>query len=803
MIQQQYYTRERRGIFRSTEGYDSIAKSAGLKNDFIKRTLHAFCFYDTPRELQESQEKDLEKYPKALTCFNTDTGDLVLGRSVYVGADFTGLRNTFFTHNYVIPGSSKEEFLRNIQKILCVSDFKDSYNIENGQDLPECDDIACEKSADFFSNAKDVFKVLGVDEEIFKKLLFAVFSSISGRKKVYVSINTDAAELSEYAKELLKFILLALPYDLRKNFGFITYIKDPDSKMFINMMFVDKGSIKVGDSKIEKDFIFDFVHERYVNTEVDLKSNPYLDFVWNSLWSEQARSEIKWFHDFAEEAKPVRRFDLEAYNELCSIWTIKEKGDLQTYEANREMILKNIYMYMDTASPRLRGELDRLFTDLFGKEDRDMRDIRDYLPAAGILDVIIRYYDMALDAVRKKINNYFISIINKAKNMNRAEYVAEVFRKVNEREYLFKRLIETIFEIPAFISVILEGYLRDRFARTNKCADIIDEIKFWGKTSPDVVKYQYFQTQAKKDLIRLFAEEKNKLAEDKLIQKGLEDFVKNCPAGSERASYESYAKDLSEAVKEIAFRSLEPEYITNDNLSAICRQFSAFRNEPNYKILRCLEDLLAGGYDLSEEKAEALLFELDNIYVHKFKELIKKLFAVKINYDNYPIIILAFKNDRRISEFDIYNRAAYDYGGVIKYISGKSVDEVFKFIFWAYEENVFSERSFFSDRNSLNRHDITDRSVKGYSEFDKAAMSFIEQEGNSRLKDKNFRNKLKLNRELKNIMAAVDYKNAGPVKKFYIDHSKNIGKLIFWALEVFLIVASALIIMFEIILPRL
>ncbi|MCE5287388.1 MAG: hypothetical protein LLG02_16300 [Pelosinus sp.] len=206
---------------------------------------------------------------------------------------------------------------------------------------------------------------------------------------------------------------------------------------------------------------------------------------------------------------------------------------------------------------------------------------------------------------------------------------------------------------------------------------------------------------------------------------------------------------------------------------------------------------------MSEEKAEALLSELDDNYVCKFKELIKKLFAAKVNSYNYWIIILAFKNGRRISEYDIYNRTAYDYGGIIKYISGKSINEAFNFIFWAYEENVFSERSFFSIRNSLNRHDIMDRSVKGYSEFDKAVMSFIEQEGNSRLKDKSFRNKLKLNRELKNIMAAVDYKNAGPVKKFYIDNSKNIGKLAFWALEVFLIVASALIIMFEIILPRL
>lgn len=36
-VQQQMYTRERRGIFRSTEGFDTIARSLGLEHGFIKR----------------------------------------------------------------------------------------------------------------------------------------------------------------------------------------------------------------------------------------------------------------------------------------------------------------------------------------------------------------------------------------------------------------------------------------------------------------------------------------------------------------------------------------------------------------------------------------------------------------------------------------------------------------------------------------------------------------------------------------------------------------------------------------------
>lgn len=39
MITQQMYTRERRGVYRSTEGFDTVAKSESLDNNFVKK----FC----------------------------------------------------------------------------------------------------------------------------------------------------------------------------------------------------------------------------------------------------------------------------------------------------------------------------------------------------------------------------------------------------------------------------------------------------------------------------------------------------------------------------------------------------------------------------------------------------------------------------------------------------------------------------------------------------------------------------------------------------------------------------------------
>jgi len=106
------YTRERGGIFHATDGYDTIAISEGLDHAFVKKYLHPFCIYHSPKILAERGEKDASIYPEAVTMFQPETGDLVIGQAVFVPADFTGTRSTYFMHNYIIPWAQKEEWIK-------------------------------------------------------------------------------------------------------------------------------------------------------------------------------------------------------------------------------------------------------------------------------------------------------------------------------------------------------------------------------------------------------------------------------------------------------------------------------------------------------------------------------------------------------------------------------------------------------------------------------------------------------------------------------------------------------------------
>src|SRR4051812_23843134 len=121
------YTRERGGVFHATDGYDTIAISESLDKDFVKKYLHPFCMYHAPKTLTERGEKDPSYYPEAVTLFQPETGDLVIGQAVFIPADFTGSRSTYFMHNYIISSGLKDEWIKQPERLFQWNEFHTTY----------------------------------------------------------------------------------------------------------------------------------------------------------------------------------------------------------------------------------------------------------------------------------------------------------------------------------------------------------------------------------------------------------------------------------------------------------------------------------------------------------------------------------------------------------------------------------------------------------------------------------------------------------------------------------------------------
>lgn len=260
MIEQQYYTRYKKGLYSNNPGFDTVAKSEGLEDEFIKRVLHPLCIYEAPLDL--IGEEDTLKYPKALYCVNCDEG-LIIGQATFCGKDYSGNRNTYFVHNYIIPENEKAIYLENPDKIIYMDNFKVNWDFNFKKEIEEILETSYNKESEVNLSFEELKNKLKIKDERFKQLVLACKKGVECDKKIYVIFDIEVSLIDKYARELLKYVYRELSYETREKFGFITYTKSPISIENINVMFLNKGSIKRLTTEIKAGYLFDFAENNF------------------------------------------------------------------------------------------------------------------------------------------------------------------------------------------------------------------------------------------------------------------------------------------------------------------------------------------------------------------------------------------------------------------------------------------------------------------------------------------------------------------------------------------------------------
>lgn len=109
-----------------------------------------------------------------------------------------------------------------------------------------------------------------------------------------------------------------MPYDFRRRLGVLTYANEPKSRKYIDLTFVEKGSLRPGDRSIEKDFIFDLASGRTLNADFGDSQQPYADLVWKTLKNKGSLDDFARFADSLLPGEHVdRKLQLALYNELA------------------------------------------------------------------------------------------------------------------------------------------------------------------------------------------------------------------------------------------------------------------------------------------------------------------------------------------------------------------------------------------------------------------------------------------------------------------------------------------------------
>lgn len=739
-ILQQYYTRGRQGIFRSNEGYDTVAKSPGLDNQFIKKTLHPFCVYDAPRQLQERAESNTRLYPEALVCFRAESGEMVLGRSVFVGADFTGQRNTFFSHNYVIPGERRDEFIKEPANVFGLRAFEHSHGDMSGKELPELANLPYQ--AGLAGDRKQLLRQMEIDERLFKQLLYAVMSSLSAKKKVFISLNGEVGQSSAFAKQLLEILYGCLPYEMRRHFGFLTYSNEPQSKKYIHVMFVEQGSIRLGNGHSDKDFLFDFANQLIHNADLLEEEHEFLNFAWEYLNEPRMLAP---FHAFADEvlagAGSATSLRVTTYYELCALYLI-EKGRMSIYERNKPGIWQVLINYLGHEGLVNKKRLHELLTVLFREESNALAAKK--LPASEIVRLTIDSYGVAgHDSFQTEIVKYVIDVLLEGKMAGQHGYVAEVYKHLSGNRELFGFMMRTIFGYQQMVKPLFEDYLAQRLAAAFNLDQVLKEIQFWASAVPQALRNPHFISATIQKLLSLFAGERQKPDAVLEIHRFFWKF-----AGSR-----SYAEELLDEVDKSLLKQISLDTLSEEDFGKII------------DLLEGKPQTFFGGLDVESRQKRELLMHVHSLsgqtgvplpqeFFRKWDEqdirvlqrLIRNMLGHSFGPDSFAKAALVFYSpDARVQD-------SFSFAEMLAFVHKSGGDGVvYPFIQWTMSQRMFFEGKYLapSYRHALKRY-------------------FLEEKG-KRLRDKEWRKRWMAirNADFRKMLEEVRNETANPLLKLF------------------------------------
>ncbi|KOP69111.1 hypothetical protein AMS62_14940 [Bacillus sp. FJAT-18019] len=688
------YTRERRGIFRSAEGFDTVARSSGLDATFIKKVLHPFCQYEAPAELTARSEKEAGAYPPALHLFHTETGETVLGRSVFQPADFTGLRSAFFTHHYVIPDGFHDNEHSAYQTWLQAS-FADHYDIEEGMDLPQLPALPIEADSQaVVSNqaAPALLQELGIDEKVFKQLVYACISAAAGKKKVYIVLDVPVEQLSAKAEQLLFVLFGRLPYALRRVLGFVTYAKEPQSKKGLHVMFVEKGGLRLGDRSIEKDYLFELAAGRVINVDLKWSEQPYLNFAWDTLLDPD-RSER--FYAFAEQMladmEPSLRISLNSYDDLCVLFQIEEGRD-GLYREHKHAVLRALLLYLKPAGAlNAKRRLDQLFHILFAQEFELVKG--GHVPDAAIAGYVRDYHDINPREHNDGIVEFFIRSLNNALSKQRQDVTQAIYELLEESPALSRAFYARVLTSPGLPALLFDPYMKKSMQQTATPTDLIDLISLWVRNHPLLLEQENYVRLAEAQLVDKLHHASEPVSAVNAVLDQLDSLEHDSKQGIGRyAGGTAFADRLIYAANLFLLRELEPEQLNRKQLLDIGflrmpKEFQAWVERFDSRIRSKAVVMLALYQWCSpgEERVEEVLADLSAEERERTQHIMRKWLQQDVVPSNFKDITLAFCTE--------IQSGAVDYRGLLLYLHkyGKSPEVVYQYIEWSVKQPLFSK----------------------------------------------------------------------------------------------------------------
>lgn len=243
------------------------------------------------------------------------------------------------------------------------------------------------------------------------------------------------SEISRHAAGLTEVLFSVLPNDFRRRLGVITYANEPQSRKYIHLTFVEKGSLRPGDRNIEKDYVFDLASGRMLNTDFGGTRQPFAELVWKTLNRKGSMEDYARFADSLLTGEGVeRKLQLAVYNELAVFYEI-EQGDEQLYTDNKIAVLSGLLSYLKPQGAlESRVRLNDLFLERF---DREYDAIRQRgIPQPEVLEQFKEYFELEGHNYRGKIVDYYINGMLNGTAAGRGDVLAAAYGIIESNDGL-------------------------------------------------------------------------------------------------------------------------------------------------------------------------------------------------------------------------------------------------------------------------------------------------------------------------------------------------------------------------------
>jgi hypothetical protein len=320
---------------------------------------------------------------------------------------------------------------------------------------------------------------LGITESLFKQLLFAVMSSIAGKKKVYISLNVEQHHYTKVAAALLELLYHFLPHSHRRCFGAMSFSREPEGINDVHVLFFEHGTLNDHDRSMEEPYIFDFANQKFSGIDL-VGQHEYLNFAWGQLLVGHKLDE---FFEFAEKAlfgfTEEDQLQLKNYDQLTAIYQTLN-GSEDYYRQNKLSFLNSLLNFLKVEKA-VKEDLEKLWLQIL-KEEKAAVEVEtaiDFIKAVVEFNKI-SLHDKGLEFILNTLDYY-----------NHNPIFHEVMTIVEGSIETYEPLMEFITLHPDYTQ-ILENYLTEKFNHT-RVEDILSEINQLLLTVPFVAKNKGFQ----------------------------------------------------------------------------------------------------------------------------------------------------------------------------------------------------------------------------------------------------------------------------------------------------------------------